>query len=145
MNKKLTALLIALTISLSCTSIVFAQKTNLNSDSKETISAKSDAAKSSSSSDSTAGKAARNIGAFFVGIVVGAPIAMARMSYKESIVATRDLVGDTDNWALLAAGSVLGIPAGVLSGTTEGFLMSVKNSWVEPAFSKESFSLGDEI
>jgi hypothetical protein len=87
------------------------------------------------------GKAA----AFTIGAIGGTPIAIVRVSARETVSATRDLVGETSNPLLLGAAGVLGVPAGVLSGALQGPVYGMKNSWdnLDEPFSKDAFSLGE--
>lgn len=87
-----------------------------------------------------------NVPAFLAGVVVGTPIAIARMSKREIVTATKDLTGETDNKLLLGAGGVLGVPAGLMSGAIYGVYAGVADSWVnanDNPYSKDSFSLGE--
>lgn len=81
------------------------------------------------------------------GAIVGAPIATTKKIIDESKQATIDLVGDNRNPVVLSVfGLFLGIPAGVLSGSTEGPVKAAANGWKyanDKPFSKEYFSLGD--
>lgn len=83
---------------------------------------------------------------FAAGVFVGIPVSIARKSVQETVNATRDLVGDTDNPLFLGAAGILGVPAGVLSGTFQGVFFGIKNAWTgsgDEPFGKDSFSLGD--
>ncbi len=107
---------------------------------------KSDAAAPTGRISSFCSKLPKNVPAFLAGWVVGTPIAIARMSKREIIAATRDLVGDTSNPILLGAGGVLGVPAGLMSGGMYGAYAGVADSWVnanDNPYSKDSFSLGE--
>lgn len=81
------------------------------------------------------------LGATF-GVLFGTPIAIVRKSAVETVSATRDLVGETDNPFLLGAAGILGVPAGICSGVLQGPFVAAKNGWDNKPFSKESFSLG---
>lgn len=91
-------------------------------------------------------KVPRNVPAFLTGAVVGTPVAVVRMSKREIVTSTRELVGDTDNPLFLGAGGILGVPAGLMSGAIYGLYAGVADSWVnadDNPYSKDSFSLGD--
>ncbi len=105
------------------------------------------ATKKDSSSASGIGAVPSRLASFAVGTVVGIPIAMFRHSKEESVNATKDLVGDTDNKFIIAPAGLLGVPAGVLSGTMQGIVLGIKNAWTgsgDEPFSRESFSLGEK-
>lgn len=79
------------------------------------------------------------------GFVLGTPIAVVRKIISESKQATFDLAGNNRNPFILGGLSVLGIPAGVLSGSTEAPVTAAVNGWKygeDQLFSKEYFSLG---
>ena len=79
------------------------------------------------------------------GFVLGTPIAVVRKIISESKQATFDLAGDNRNPFILGGLSILGIPAGVLSGSTEAPVKAAVNGWKygeDQLFSKEYFSLG---
>lgn len=83
---------------------------------------------------------------FAVGMVFGTPIAIVRKTGQEIVQGTKDLVGDTDNWFILAPAGVVATPFGCVSGGAGGVLSGIKNAWTGSAdepFSKEAFSLGD--
>jgi hypothetical protein len=93
-----------------------------------------------------AGGVASHIGSFVAGTFVGIPVSIFRHSKTETINATKDLVGDTDKKWLIGAASVLGVPAGILSGTLQGFVWGPLNAYrgtKDEPFSPEAFSLGD--
>lgn len=79
-----------------------------------------------------------------VGFVLGAPIAVARKSASETVSATRDLVGDTNNPLFIAPAGALSLPFGVFSGCLQGPIYSAINAWKnsDEPFSKGTFSLG---
>lgn len=80
------------------------------------------------------------------GLVFGTPVAIVRRTGQEIVQGTKDLVGDTDNWFIIAPASVIAIPFGCVSGGASGVLTGAKNAWVGSAdepFSKDAFSLGD--
>ena len=91
-------------------------------------------------------KIPKNVPAFIAGVVVGTPIALVRMSKREIVTATRELVGETDNPLILGAGGVLGVPAGLMGGALYGLYAGTADSWVnadDNPYSRDSFSLGD--
>jgi hypothetical protein len=78
--------------------------------------------------------------------VAGAPIAIARRMYAQSVSGTRDLVGESKNPLLLLPAVSLSVPFGVMGGFFEGIGYSMANSWRgsgDEPFGKEAFSLGD--
>lgn len=116
---------------------------------KEPKAVKADkgAKKASSSSGGGVGAVPGRLASFAVGTMVGIPVSMFRKSKEESINATKDLVGDTDNKFIIAPAGLLGVPAGVLSGTMQGIVFGIKNAWTgsgDEPFSRESFSLGEK-
>jgi len=101
---------------------------------------------STSSGDGGIGAVPGRMASFAVGTMVGIPVSMFRKSKEESANATKDLVGDTDNKFLIAPAGLLGVPAGILSGTMQGIVFGIKNAWTgsrDEPFSREAFSLGD--
>lgn len=83
---------------------------------------------------------------FAAGVVFGTPIAIVRKTGQEIVQGTKDLVGDTGNWFILAPAGIIATPFGCLSGGAGGVLSGVKNAWTGSAdepFSKDAFSLGD--
>ncbi len=87
-----------------------------------------------------------NVPALVVGWVVGTPVALTRMSKREIITATRELVGDTDNPLILGAAGILGVPAGLMSGGIYGLWAGAADSWVnadDNPYSRDAFSLGE--
>lgn len=127
-----------------------------NAEDSPAAKADSDSGASSSKSSSSSGptgriggvlsKVPKNVPAFLAGVVVGTPIAFVRMSKREVVSATRELVGETENPLILAPASVLGVPAGIMSGGIYGLAHAIGNAWTnadDNPFSKDSFSLGD--
>lgn len=87
-----------------------------------------------------------HMASFVAGTVVGIPVSIFRKSKQETINATKDLVGDSDNKVLIGAAGTLGVPAGVISGTMQGVVYGIWNAWkgsADEPFSEEAFSLGD--
>ena len=85
------------------------------------------------------------------GIVVGTPVAVTRRVSNRCIGYTQtfaDKIGGKDSLPPVLFASVLGVPFGVLAGSAEGVYFGGKNGIVhgsEKPFSKESFSLGEEL
>ena len=85
------------------------------------------------------------------GLVVGTPIAVVRRVSVRCIEYTgnmADKIGGKNNLPPVLFASVLGVPFGLASGSAEGVFYGGKNAisnCVEHPFSKESFSLGNEI
>jgi hypothetical protein len=81
-------------------------------------------------------------------LFVGTPIAATRKMIEESKQATVDLAGDNRNPIILSVLAVfLGIPAGVVSGSSEAPVVAAGNGWKyadQKPFSKEYFSFGDQ-
>jgi hypothetical protein len=131
--------------------------TRLPSGAEESAAPKTDSDASQTSSKSSSSgpigrlggmfsKVPKNVPAFVAGVVVGTPIAFVRMSKREVVSATRELVGETENPLILAPASVLGVPAGIMSGGIYGLAHAIGNAWTnadDNPFSKDSFSLGD--
>jgi hypothetical protein len=119
------------------------EKTEAKSDAKP---AEKKVAKSSGGGGGSVGGAFSAVGSFVAGTFVGIPVSMFRKSKQETITATKDLVGDTDNKFLLGAAGILGVPAGILSGTIQGMVYGPLNAYrgtKDEPFSAEAFSLGD--
>jgi hypothetical protein len=115
-------------------------------DDKKADTKDSKSKKASSGGGDGIGAIPAHIASFAVGTMVGIPVSIFRKSKNETVSATKDLVGDTDNKFLLGAAGILGVPAGVLSGTMQGFFYGPMNAWkgtADEPFSEESFSLGD--
>lgn len=115
---------------------------------KETKDAKGTKEKKpkAASSDGGAGGVAAHIGSFVAGTFVGVPVSIFRKSKTESINATKDLIGDTDNKFLWGTAGILGVPAGILSGAIQGLVYGPLNAYrgtKDEPFSPEAFSLGD--
>lgn len=103
-------------------------------------------AKASDGDGGGAGGIAAHVASFVAGTFVGIPVQIWRKSKAESINATRDLVGDTDKKWLTGAAAILGVPAGVLSGTIQATIYGPLNAYrgtKDEPFSPETFSLGD--
>jgi hypothetical protein len=66
---------------------------------------------------------------FFTGVFFGTPIAIAREIGGETKIATKDLVGETDNWLLIVPAWPLGIISGLLSGPPQGIMFGIKNAF----------------
>lgn len=85
------------------------------------------------------------------GVVVGTPIAVTRRVSNRCIGYTQtfaDQIGGKEHLPPVLFASVLGVPFGLLAGSAEGVYFGGKNAisnCVEHPFSKESFSLGDEL
>ncbi len=77
------------------------------------------------------------------GIVVGTPIAAARMSGKDMKAIYHEYDDDTFSWKLW--GRPLAIPVGILEGAIKGCIIGPKNAirYANKPFSKEAFSLED--
>jgi len=98
----------------------------------------------------------KNVGMFPVrtlalgaGLLVGTPIAISRRTADRCSEYTgnfADKIGGKDHLPPVLFASVLGVPFGVIAGTSEGVYLGGKNAianCVEKPFSKESFSLGE--
>jgi hypothetical protein len=85
------------------------------------------------------------------GLVVGTPVAILRRVSNRCTEYTgnfADKIGGKDNLPPVLFASILGVPFGLVSGTAEGVYFGGKNAisnCVEHPFSKDSFSLGDEL
>jgi hypothetical protein len=103
-------------------------------------------AKAASTSQSTAVTVATRVSSMTVASVVGVPIGMVRRSKAESVIATKELVGDTKHKWLYVAAAPLGFLGGVVSGVFQGIVYSPYNAYKysDQPFSKEQFSLGAE-
>lgn len=83
------------------------------------------------------------------GLVLGTPVAVVRQTAERSIGFTgtfADKIGGKDSLPPVLFASVLGVPFGVLCGSSEGLYFGGKNAIVhgtQHPFSKESFSLGE--
>lgn len=105
-------------------------------------------AKTAKSKAPAKGNLATRTASFFTGSFFGTPIAIAREIGGETKIATKDIVGETNNWFLIAPALPLGLIGGILSGTPQGFMFGVKNAFegsLDAPFSKEAFSLDDEL
>lgn len=82
---------------------------------------------------------------FCTGAVFGTPIAVARKTAQNSVKATKDASGNSDNKGKLAAASLIGLPVGIFTGSIEGVYWGLANSWTNSSkpFSKDAFSLGE--
>lgn len=103
---------------------------------------------SKASKPAAQGNLASRAASFFTGAFFGTPIAIVREIGGETKIATKDLVGETDNWFLIVPALPLGIIGGVLSGTPQGMMFGLKNAFegsLDEPFSKESFSLADDL
>ncbi|HEY9867571.1 MAG TPA: hypothetical protein V6D08_00065 [Candidatus Obscuribacterales bacterium] len=86
------------------------------------------------------------LAAFATGVVFGTPIAIVRKIAENTADATKSAAGGSDNKLKLAAGSLVGLPVGIFTGSLEGAWLGWSNSWEhssEKPFGKESFSLGE--
>ncbi|GEM_PF-3185283 len=82
---------------------------------------------------------------FFVGTLVGTPVAWARCTRREIVIATRDLTGEHTNPLIVAPCGVLGVPAGIIGGALYGAINGICDSWSNSAdhpYSKDAYSLG---
>lgn len=147
--RRITAATLLMSLALmGSTTAVFAADDDAakSKDAKETKETAKPAAKKSSGGGGGAGGFFAHVGSFVAGTFVGIPVSMVRKTKQESINATKDLVGDSDNKLLIGAASILGVPAGVLSGTIQGVVYGPLNAYQgtkEEPFSPEAFSLGD--
>lgn len=144
MRRNATATLISLAFLSSFSAALAAEETTTTTTTPATTAAKP-AAKTSGGGGGIFSLPA-HVASFAVGTLVGIPVSMFRKSKQETINATKDLVGDNDNKFLIGAASVLGVPAGILSGTMQGVGYGMYNAWAGTAdepFSEEAFSLGD--
>lgn len=93
----------------------------------------------------TAVTVASRLSSMAVGSVVGLPICMVRRSQEETIIATKELVGDTKHKWLYAAAAPLGFLGGTVSGVFQGIVFAPYHAikYSDQPFSKEVFSLGD--
>lgn len=94
------------------------------------------------------GNFASRTASFLAGAIVGTPIAYVREIYGETKIATKDLVGETDNWFLIVPALPLGFIGGMVSAPAQGIMFGVKNAWegsIDEPFSAEAFSLADEL
>ena len=88
----------------------------------------------------------KRLPAFLAGAIVGTPIAIVRLSKRETIAATKELSGETSNPLIVLPCASLGLPAGIISGCFQGVLYGPINGWKysdDKPYSKESFSLGE--
>jgi len=110
------------------------------------------------SADNDYGTIAKNTAMFPVrtlalgsGLVVGTPVAVVRRVSSRCIEYTgnmADKIGGKGNLPPVLFASVLGVPFGVVAGSAEGVYYGGKNAinnCVEHPFSKDSFSLGNEL
>lgn len=85
------------------------------------------------------------------GLVVGTPVAVVRRVSNRCIEYTSnfaDKIGGKDNLPPVLFASMMGVPFGIISGSAEGVYFGGKNAisnCVEHPFSKDSFSLGNEL
>ena len=133
MKVKAATAILSLAVILSAAGPVLAEDT--------TSPAPEEKAKSTSDGGGLSGLPGKALGAAF-GLLVGTPVAIVRKSAEETVSATRDLVGETDNPFVLGAAGILGVPAGICSGVLQGPFVAATNGWENKSFSKESFSLG---
>ncbi|HEY9786471.1 MAG TPA: hypothetical protein V6D17_13775 [Candidatus Obscuribacterales bacterium] len=82
---------------------------------------------------------------FSAGALVGTPIAVVRMTSKNTVQATKDISGKDANPIKVGFASLLGLPIGVVTGTVEGGYYGMENAAIhtDKPFSKEQFSLGE--
>jgi hypothetical protein len=86
--------------------------------------------------------------AFTTAWVIGTPIAMCRASVSETVKGTNEWTGESDNPLLWVPLGLFCLPWGVLDGVAQGPIISGMNAWKysdDSPFSKESFSLGDDL
>lgn len=117
-------------------------------DSDTTDKKDSDTTKTSKTKKEPKGNFASRTASFLAGAIVGTPIAYLREIYGETKIATKDLVGETDNWFLIVPALPLGFIGGMVSAPAQGIMFGVKNAWegsIDEPFSAEAFSLADEL
>ncbi|HNB24505.1 MAG TPA: hypothetical protein PKZ32_18945 [Candidatus Melainabacteria bacterium] len=83
--------------------------------------------------------------AFGTTAVVGTPVAVVRMSAKNSCESTKSIAGDKGNPLVTGMAALAGVPFGIFTGTLEGSYYGMKNAAMntDKPFSKDAFSLGD--
>lgn len=85
------------------------------------------------------------------GLAIGCPVAVLRRVSNRCIEYTgnmADKIGGKDNLPPVLFAGVLGVPFGLIAGSAEGVYYGGKNAinnCVEHPFSKDSFSLGNEL
>lgn len=96
----------------------------------------------------TKGNLATRAASFVAGTIVGMPVAIVREIGGETKIATKDLVGETNNWFLIVPALPMGFIGGCLSAAPQGLMFGVKNAWEgshDEPFGREAFSLADEL
>lgn len=94
------------------------------------------------------GNLASRAASFVAGSIVGMPVAIAREIGGETKIATRDLVGETNNWFKIIPALPMGFIGGCLSAAPQGLMFGIKNAWEgshDEPFGREAFSLADEL
>ncbi len=94
------------------------------------------------------GNIASRAASFVAGSIVGMPVAIAREIGGETKIATRDLVGETNNWFKIIPALPMGFIGGCLSAAPQGLMFGIKNAWEgshDEPFGREAFSLADEL
>jgi hypothetical protein len=83
--------------------------------------------------------------AFGACTVVGTPIAVVRKTAEDTKKCVNDFGWKSDNKMLKAVSPIVGVPAGIFTGSVEGVWMGWTNSWNnnKKPFSKDAISLGD--
>jgi hypothetical protein len=76
----------------------------------------------------------------------GIPIAMARHTKDEIVIATKELVDNSSNPWLLGLASPLGFVGGIVSGVSQGVVWGPLNAWrfSDQPFSAATFSIGPD-
>lgn len=149
MHRQIAATLLSLTLLSSLSAAAYAADNDAASTSDKsdkTTAAPAAAAKPAKSSGGDGGSIPSRMASFLVGTIVGTPVSFVRKTKQETVNATKDLVGDTDNKFLIGAAATLGVPAGIVSGAFQAPIYGIWNAWTGSAdepFSEESMSLGD--
>lgn len=94
------------------------------------------------------GNLASRAASFVAGSIVGMPVAIAREIGGETKIATRDLVGETNNWFKIIPALPMGFIGDCLSAAPQGLMFGIKNAWEgshDEPFGREAFSLADEL
>lgn len=83
--------------------------------------------------------------AFGTTAVVGTPVAVVRMTAKNSCESTKSIAGDKGNPLMTGMAALAGVPFGIFTGTLEGGYYGMKNAAMntDKPFSKDAFSMGD--
>lgn len=123
-------------------------KTKTDGDKAKTDGDKTDGKKASKGKTPAKGNLATRAVSFVAGSIVGMPVAIAREIGGETKIATRDLVGETNNWFKIIPALPMGFIGGCLSAAPQGLMFGVKNAWEgshDEPFGREAFSLADEL